>query len=265
MRTWITTGVSRGGIGRALAESVLASGDTVWGSLRQLAQAADFEAQAPGRAHALTMDVTRPEQVQAAMAQVLAAGPVDVLVNNAGIGMVGSVEETSMDEARAVFETNFFGLLQVTKAVLPAMRRRGRGHVINLSSGVGLQGLPGMSLYSASKHAVEGLSEALAAEVAGMGVRVSLVEPGAILTNFTGAGMIEAAGRMAEYAALSGHGRAGLAHYYQTQASAPAKAAAAVVELANHPSPPLRRLVGDDVAAFARGRLATLQELLAGD
>lgn len=261
-RTWLVTGVS-GGIGRAVAELALQQGDTVWGSLRQASQAAAFEALAPGRARALVMDVTQPAQIASAVAQVLAAGGLDVLVNNAGIGMVGAVEETSIDEARAVFETNVFGLLQVTQACLPTLRQQRSGHIINLSSGVGLQGMPGMPIYSASKHAVEGLTEALAAEVAPLGIRVSLVEPGAILTNFTGAGMIEAARKLPEYAAFSGYGRAGLAHYYQEQALPPETVAKVVLELASHPQPPLRRLVGEQVVAAAEARLLTQQQLLA--
>jgi NAD(P)-dependent dehydrogenase (short-subunit alcohol dehydrogenase family) len=257
----LITGVSSG-IGRALATAVLAHGDTVWGSVRQAEQVPIFQALAPGRAHALEMDVTRSAQVQGAVSRVLAAGPIDVLVNNAGVGMVGTVEETSLDEARTVFETNFFGLLQVTKAVLPAMRQRGRGHIVNVSSGVGLQGMPGMPMYSASKHAVEGLTEALAGEVGGLGVRVGLIEPGAVLTNFTGAGMIEAAGCMPEYAAFTGDGRAGLDRYYQAQATSADKVAAAILALVDDPVPPLRKLVGDDVLASARARIAAHQALL---
>jgi len=260
-RSWLITGVS-GGIGRALAQQVLARGDTVWGSLRQAGQQAAFEALAPGRAFALAMDVTDAAQVQTGVARVLANGPLDVLVNNAGFGMVGAVEETSLAEARAVMETNFFGLLQVTQAVLPALRAQRRGHIVNLSSGVGLSALPGMPIYSASKHAVEGLSEALAGEVAALGIRVSLVEPGAVLTNFTGGAMLEAAQRLPDYAAVSGHGRAGLDHYYQQQAASPDDVARAIVALVDDPQPPLRTVVGLDVQASVRARHAAWQALI---
>jgi len=260
-RHWFITGVS-GGIGRAIASAALARGDVVIGSLRRPEQQSAFESLAPGRAHAVLMDVTRPEQI----AQAADTWPqVDILVNNAGIGMVGAVEETAADEARRVFEVNFFGLLQVTQAFLPGMRARRSGHIINISSGVGLSGLPGMPLYSASKFAVEGLSEALAGEVAAYGIRVSLIEPGAILSNFVGDAMLEAARRIPDYAPVSGHGRGGLAHYYQQQASTPEQVAAAVLEVADEKQPPLRRLVGADVRGAAENRLQSAQQLLSPD
>ena len=156
-------------------------------------------------------------------------------------------------------ETNFFGLLQVTQAVLPAMRRQRHGHIINISSGVGLVAMPGMPLYSASKYAVEGLSEALAGEVAALGIHVSLVEPGAVLTGFTGRGMLEAANRLPDYAQVSGHGRAGLAQYYQHQAASPDDVARAIIALVDEPKPPLRRIVGQDVQAMLQARQAPWQ------
>lgn len=263
-RAWLITGVS-GGIGLAVAKAALARGDTVWGSVRQAGQQGAFQGLVPGRSFAVVMDVTDTAQIQAGVARVLAHGPLDVLVNNAGIGMVGAVEETGLDEARAVMEANFFGLLQVTQAVLPALREQRRGHIVNLSSGVGLVALPGMPIYSASKHAVEGLSEALAGEVGAFGVHVSLVEPGAVLTGFTGPGMIEAARRLPEYAPVSGHGRAGLAQYYEHQAASPDAVAQAILALVDEPRPPLRRVVGQDVQAMLEARQAAWQAQLDAD
>jgi len=260
-RTWFITGVSSG-IGRAVAEAVLARGEIVFGTLRKPAQIAEFEGIAPGRAHALELDVTSAAQIGRAAQHALAVGRIDVLVNNAGFGMVGAVEECSLDEARAIFETNFFGVLQLVKAFLPQMRRQQSGHIINISSGVGLMGLPGMPLYSASKHAVEGLSEALAGETAPFGIKVTLIEPGAVLTNFTGAALVEAQHRLPEYAAVSGHGRAGLAQYYQTQAAKSDTVAQAVLDVADDPHPPLRRLVGTDVLYAARTKQEQMQQLI---
>jgi NAD(P)-dependent dehydrogenase (short-subunit alcohol dehydrogenase family) len=260
-RTWLITGVSSG-IGLKLAQAALARGDTVWGSVRQPAQQTTFQGLAPGRAFAVVMDVTSPAQIRAGVARVLARGPLDVLVNNAGVGMVGAVEETGLDEARTVMETNFFGLLQVTQAVLPALRKQRRGHIVNVSSGVGLVAMPGMAVYSASKHAVEGLSEALAGEVGTFGIHVSLVEPGAVLTGFTGPGMIEAARRLPDYAHVSGHGRAGLVKYYEHQAASPDAVAQAILALVDEPKPPLRRVVGQDVQAMLRERQAAWQAQL---
>lgn len=259
--TWFITGVSSG-IGRALAQAALARGDSVYGTLRRSAQLAEFERLAPGRAHALELDVCKPEQVAHAMQHALASERVDVLVNNAGIGMIGAVEECSIEEARSVFEANFFGTLRVIQAFLPRMRSQGSGHVINISSGVGLMALPGMPIYSASKHALEGLSEALAGEVAPFGIKVTLIEPGAVLSNFTGSGMLEAQHRLPEYASLTGYGRAGLAQYYDTQAAQPELVAQAILEIADDPAPPLRKLVGADVLQAAHTKYEQMRSLI---
>lgn len=258
--TWFITGVSSG-IGRAIAQAALARGDSVYGTLRNSAQLDAFEQLAPGRAHALHLDVREPEQIARVSQQACVEG-IDVLVNNAGIGMVGALEECSLDEARSVFETNFFGALQVIRVFLPHMRSRRSGRIINMSSGVGLMGLPGMPIYSASKHALEGLSEALAQEVAPLGIKVTLVEPGAVLSNFTGPSMLEARQRLDDYAPVSGFGRAGLAHYYATQAANVDAVARAVVEIADDPAPPLRRLVGADVLQAARAKYEQIGSLI---
>ena len=260
-RCWFITGVSAGGIGHAIAQAALSKGDIVYGTLRRKEQAAEFQALAPGRAHALLMDVTQPQQIAQAVAD---AGTIDVLVNNAGVGMVAALEETSPAEARALFESNVFGALQVIQAVLPQMRRRRAGRIINISSGVGLFALPGMALYSASKFALEGLTEALAGEVAALGIHVTAVEPGAILSNFVGPNMREAETKLPDYAQVSGHGRAGLAHYYESSASKPEAVAAAVTALADQSQPPSRCVVGADVQAALRMKFETMQSLLGG-
>lgn len=261
-RTWLISGAS-GGIGRAIAVAALAQGDTVFAGLRKAEQFADYERLAPGRALPLQLDVTRDADVQAAARRLEAHGRLDLLVNNAGIGMIGAVEESTLEQVRALFEINFFGALRLTQALLPQLRRQRAGHIVNISSGVGLSAFPGMGPYSASKHALEGLSESLAGEVAALGIKVSLVEPGAIRTGFTGAAMLEGGNKLEAYAPISGHGRAGLAHYYEGQASTPETVAQAVLELAALDQPPLRRLVGGDVPHSARTRMERMRELLA--
>ena len=174
-RTWLITGVSSG-FGRELAQAILARGDTVVGTMRQKAQLSAFEALAPGRAHGRILDVTDAAAIAPLVAEVEAkVGPIDVLVNNAGYGLGGAVEEIDDAEARHVMETNFFGTLNLIKAVVPHFRARRAGHLVNFSSMAGILGIPGVALYCAAKHAVSGLSEALAGELAPFGIRVTVV------------------------------------------------------------------------------------------
>lgn len=260
-KIWLITGVSSG-IGLALAEAALARGDIVIGSLRQASQAADFETRAPGRAHAVIMDVTQPDQIREAINKAIAFhGSIDVVVNNAGFGMVGAVEETAIDEARAIFETNFFGAFQLTKAVLPQLRQQGSGHIVNISSAAGVSAVPGLGIYSASKFAMEGMTEALAVEVASSGITVSLVEPGAILTNFPGSSIVEVQDRIPAYSSITGQGRTGVQHYYQQQAHNPGIVARAVLGLVDTPEPPLRLVIGDDAIAGVLAKIEQLQTI----
>lgn len=260
-KVWFITGVSSG-IGRALAKAALRQGDTVIGSLRKPEQIVDFEAQAPGRAYALLLDVTRPEQIRDAVEHALGfRGRIDVLVNNAGVGMVGAIEETSSDEAHAIFETNFFGPFQLIRSALPHLRKQGSGHIINISSAAGISAVPGLGIYSASKFAVEGMTEALAAEVAALGIKVSLVEPGAILTNFPSTSIVEIQVKISSYSAITGQGRAGIQHYYQQQAQDPEVVARAVLDLVKAPSPPLRLIIGDDAMAGVQAKISLLQNV----
>ncbi|HSV44443.1 MAG TPA: SDR family NAD(P)-dependent oxidoreductase, partial [Ramlibacter sp.] len=188
-RRWLITGVSSG-FGLELAMAALARGDTVVGTLRQREQAESFEKIAPGRSHAVLLDVTRADTIAPAVQQALQlAGGLDVLVNNAGYGLFGAVEETSDAEARHVMETNFFGALAVTRALLPQLREQRSGHIFNIASVAGVIGFPGCGLYAASKFALEGMSEALAGELAPFNVRVTIVEPGGFRTNFAGGSM----------------------------------------------------------------------------
>ena len=184
-RAVLITGVSSG-LGRSLAEALLAEGARVAGTVRHPAQVADFEALAPdGRARGIVMDITDPAAVAAGVAHgVEAFGRIDALVNNAGAGLVGAIEEASDDEARQVFETNFFGALAVTRAVLPGMRRRRSGHILFASAIGGFTGVPGLGLYTAAKGATDILGEALAGELAPLGIDVTVLTLGVFHTEF---------------------------------------------------------------------------------
>lgn len=261
-RRWLITGVSSG-FGRALAEAALAAGDIVVGTLRQAGQIAAFEALAPGRAHAVTLDVTAPAQIAAAVERATAvAGGIDVLVNNAGYGFVGAAEEASIDEVRRQFETNFFGMVQITQAVLPQMRARGAGRILNISSAAGVIASPGLAFYAASKFALEGFSEALAGEVAPLGIRVTILEPGGFRTQFSGGSFAQAQRRIADYGGTAGRMRDGFAQYDGRQPGDPEKAAQIMLQLVELPEPPLRLVLGKDMLPRVRAKLAgMLQEI----
>src|SRR5580704_9472336 len=185
-RIWFITGASTG-FGRTLAEEVLKAGGKVVATARNRDKVADLEAKFPQKVKALALDVTNAGQVDTAVTQAFAQfGRVDVLVNNAGYGLAGAIEEVSETEYMPMFETNVFGLLRVTRASLPHLRKQRSGHILNLSSIGGLVASPGMGYYNGTKFAVEGISEALAAEVAPLGIRVTIIEPGPFRTDFLG-------------------------------------------------------------------------------
>ena len=260
-RVWLITGCS-GGFGRAVAEEALRQGDRVIGTLRRRDQLAAFVALAPGRCHALELDVRDGTRILSAAAEAVGRyGRIDVLLNNAGYGLLGAIEETSIAEARAIFETNFFGLLQLTQALLPQLRTQGGGRILNMSSGAGVGAVPGLGLYSATKFAVEGMTEALAAEVAPLGIKVTLIEPGAFNTSFPTGGIVQTHARLAAYAAFTGHGTAGMQHWYGANAGKPSSAAAAIVRIAGDPNPPLRLVLGADALGGVRRKI----DMLRGD
>jgi NAD(P)-dependent dehydrogenase (short-subunit alcohol dehydrogenase family) len=263
-RTWLITGVSTG-LGRALAEAVLSRGEVVIGTLRKREQQAEFEALAPGGALAVLLDVTDRDHVRASvMRAIQAAGGIDVVVNNAGYGLSGAAEEVSDAEIRHQMETNFFGLVAVTQAALPFMRAQKRGHVVNISSVAGYKGILGMSIYSASKFAVEGFSEGLAAEAAHLGIRVTIVEPGAFRTQWASDSAIVRSARVIEdYAPTAGTVRAGLAMMHGHQENDPAKGATAIIAAVDSPHPPLRLPLGADSVQYLRDKLAAMTQELA--
>ena len=260
-KVWFITGVSSG-FGREIARAALARGDTVAGTLRQKAQLDAFRALAPGRAHALQMDVTDAAAIGRAVEEaVRTAGRIDVLVNNAGYGQVGVAEEVSEQQTRRLFETNFFGALKVVLAVLPHMRAQHSGHIINISSVAGMIGIPGMALYSAAKFALEGLTEALAGEVAPLGIRVTIVEPGGFRTDFAGRSISQPERSVPDYAPTpAGKVRERLAASAGQQPGDPAKAAAAILNLVDAPSVPLRLALGSDALKMLGARLARVTQ-----
>jgi NAD(P)-dependent dehydrogenase (short-subunit alcohol dehydrogenase family) len=258
MRIWFITGVSSG-LGRALAETVLAKGDTVIGTLRDPAACPSFEALAPDRAHAVLLDVREDDRVRGIVSDVTARiGPIDVLVNNAGYGLEGAVEEASLAEAHAQFDVNVFGALSVLKAVLPDMRARGSGHILNISSIAGLTSFPGVGIYNGSKFALEGITEALAKEVAPLGIRVTLVEPGAFRTDWAGRSLVHAAHRIEDYDATAGAFRREMAARSGKQMGDPRKAAEAIVAAVEADEPPLHLLLGPDALAAAQAKIDAL-------
>lgn len=183
-KVWLVTGASTG-LGRSLAEEILAAGGKVIATARNIEKVKDLEAKFPKQAHAARLDVVDGESINAAIQSGLKAfGRIDVVVNNAGFGSLASIEDASEELVRKQFDTNVFGLLRVTQAVLPVLRSQGAGYILNIASTVGRLAFPGIGIYSSTKFAVEGLSEALALEVAPFGIKVIVVEPGAFLTEF---------------------------------------------------------------------------------
>lgn len=256
-KVWFITGASSG-FGRSLAEQALAQGHRVVAAARNVAALDDLVARAPDRVLAVRLDVTKGDDVGKAAAEATGRfGDVDVLVNNAGYSMVGAVEETSEAELREAMETMFFGAVALTRAFIPRMRARKTGTVVQITSVGGLMTAPGFGAYCAAKHALEAVSESLAAEVAPFGVRVLIVEPGAFRTSLFGSAfrtmpIIDA------YEGTVGQTRAYAAAEASKQAGDPEKAARAILEAVAAGAPNLRLPLGADAVAGIRGKLASV-------
>ena len=243
-KVWLITGISSG-LGEALAAHVISKGDLVAGTFRKEEQAASFNEQYASKALGIVLDVTDTEAIDAAVKKVISAyGRIDVVVNNAGIGFAGAVEETSIDEVRKVFEANFFGSLAVTQKVLPQMRLQKSGHIIQISSHGGVKAFAGFGIYNASKFALEGFSEALAQEVAPLGIKLTIVEPGPFRTKFAGNGFGLTQNVIEDYAATAGVFRERIKGVDGKQEGDPAKAAAAIYNLTVTETAPLRLPLG---------------------
>ena len=244
-KTWFITGASRG-IGAEIALAVLAAGDQLIATARKKTDLDQFESNP--NVLTLSLDVTDEVMVQAAVAAGLERfGQIDVLVNNAGFGVLGGIEETSAQEVERVYRTNVFGLLNMTRAVLPSMRQRRRGHIINLSSLGGYRSTPGWGIYSSTKFAVEGITEALHDELAPLGIHATVVEPGYFRTNFLdGSSLQRTAMEIPDYAETVGKIRKLASSLSYQQPGDPTKLAQAMLQLANADTPPLRLPLGTD-------------------
>ncbi|HTF53175.1 MAG TPA: oxidoreductase [Pseudonocardia sp.] len=260
---WFITGASSG-LGRTLAEQVLAAGDRVVATARNVAALEDLTGPGPDDVIRLPLDVTDPEQVRATVAEAIErAGAIDVLVNNAGHGLLGALEELSDEQIQRILGTNVFGVLAVTRAVLPHMRARRRGHIVQLSSVGGVVGNPGHALYATSKFALEGMSEALAGEVKPLGIRVTIVEPGPFRTDFHGRSL-EYAEQIEDYRETpAGTLRERFGAQAGVQPNDPVRAAEAIILAVRDESSPLRLPLGPEavnrIRAKLRGQLADLE------
>jgi len=256
-RVWLITGATSG-FGRALAEAVVAAGDIVVGAARSPDLLDDLVAAHPGRVSAVRLDVTDTRRCAVVVAEVAAQfGHIDVLVNNAGHTQVGALEETTEHELRALFDLHFFGPAALTRAVLPHMRRAGRGAVVQMSSVGGQITAPGFGAYCATKFALEGLTQTLSQEV-DFGVTFLIVEPGAFRTGLFDPGAAYSSEPMPEYAATVGPTREYLRRGDGTQPGDPAKAAQAILTALDAPDPPLRLVLGGDAIDNIRNRLESL-------
>ena len=254
MKRWLVTGCSTG-IGRAIAAAALDAGHSVVVTARRPETVQDLVDQHPGAALAVALDVTNRAQINEAVAQAHAQlGGIDVLVNNAGYGYLSAVEEGDDAEVRALFDTNFFGTVDMIKAVLPGMRAQRRGHIVNVSSMTGIVTNPPNTYYSCTKHALEALTEGLAKEVAPLGIKVCAIEPGAFQTDYVTRSMHQA-DSIEDYAHVTE--RKELIRAFGSHLPGdPAKLAAVVMQLVGMDDPPLRLLLGQDVLHAFREKTA---------
>lgn len=259
-KTWFITGASSG-FGRELVQAVLSKGDRVAATFRKPEQASAFTQQNGDNGMGILLDVTNEEQIKSGLQKALNKfGRIDVLVNNAGYGTIGAIEEFSLEEIRAQMETNFFGAIAITKEFLPVMRQQGGGHIVQISSQAGFRAAPGFGIYNASKFALEGFSEALAQEVAPFGIRVTIVEPGPFRTEFL-AGSMKAAQQKIE--AYQNTPVAGMYQYVVSnngkQEGDPVKAAQAIVEYVYSENMALRLPLGKAPVQAIRMKIAQVE------
>lgn len=252
----LITGVSSG-FGRALAQEALADGHRVVGTVRSEQAKLDFEALAPGSAFGRILDVTDFDNIDGVVAEIeKTVGPVDVLVNNAGYGHEGVMEESPLSEMRRQFDVNVFGAVAMTKAVLPYMRARRRGHILNITSMGGLITLPGITYYCGSKFALEGISEALGKEVKPLGIAVTAVAPGSFRTDWAGRSMARTPRSIPDYDAVFDPVRKAREEKSGKQLGDPVKAARAMLTAIASDTPPAHLLLGSDALSLVRDKLS---------
>ena len=259
-KIWLITGVSSG-LGRALAQQAALEGNIIFGTLRKASQIEEFNQLVPGKTFGLEMDVNNHHRIEIIISHILDQfEQIDVLVNNAGYGLFGAIEEVSMEEARMQMETNFFSALALTQAVLPVMRRQHSGHIVQISSMAGIRSNPGMGLYNASKFALEGFSEALALETEHLNIKVTLVEPGPFRTLWAGASSIRSKKVIEDYNQTSGEMIKLINDYTGTQPGDPVKGAKAILKAVNSKNPPLRLALGKIALEAIRKKLVSLEK-----
>ncbi len=259
-KIWFITGISSG-LGKALAQTAIKNGDFVIGTFRQQIQADTFNKQYDGKAFALTLDITKSAEIEKVFKLVSEKfGKIDVLVNNAGFGLAGAIEETSTAETREIFEANFFGALQVTQTFLPLLRQQKCGHIIQISSHGGFKAFPGFGIYNASKFALEGFSEALAIEVAPLGIKLTIVEPGPFRTNFAGSSFKHADKIIEDYNGTAGAFRERMKQVDGKQEGDPIKASQAIIDITKLDTPPLRLPLGKIAIVSLTAKLDSVQK-----
>lgn len=264
-KVWFITGASTG-FGRLLAEEVLKSGGRVIATARKAEKIADLVEKFPETARTFVLDVTRPEQIESVAQQAIGVwNRIDVLVNNAGYGIAGGIEEATEAEFLPVFETNVLGLIRVTRAFLPQFRKQRSGHVLNLSSIAGLVGSAGWGYYNATKFAVEGFSEALAAEMASIGGKVTIIEPGPFKTDFLARSGVVIERIIPDYADSVGKTREYYVQMDGKQPGDPLRAVRTMMDVVESPNPPLHLLLGKLAYTRFKAKLEKLQEEMAAN
>ncbi|TCG03605.1 short-chain dehydrogenase/reductase [Paraburkholderia steynii] len=258
VKTLLITGVSSG-FGRALAEEALAAGHRVIGTVRSEQARNAFEALAPGRSVSRVLDVTDFEAIDGVVAEIEATvGPIDVLVNNAGYGHEGVMEESPLDEMRRQFDVNVFGAVAMMKAVIPGMRKRRSGHILNITSMGGHITMPGITYYCGSKFALEGISEALGKEVRALGIFVTAVAPGSFRTDWAGRSMVRTPRSIPDYDPLFDPIRKAREEKSGKQLGDPVKAARAMLSVIDSDNPPAHLLLGSDALGLVREKLSAI-------
>jgi NAD(P)-dependent dehydrogenase (short-subunit alcohol dehydrogenase family) len=261
-KVWLITGSSTG-FGRSLTEAVLQHGDRVLATARKPEQLDDLVQQYPNTAKAIRLDVTNPQDVNDAVNAAIATfGRIDVLVNNAGYGLIGALEEVSDEQIQRNFDTNLFGAIHMMRAVLPIMRQQGSGHIVNMSAIAGFTNELGFSIYGGAKFALEGVSEAVRGEVAPFGIKVTIVEPGPFRTDFIGRSLDRAAQPMDEYQPTVGKFLQFLNTIEGKQPGDPVKAANAIIQVVESENPPLRLVLGHYAYSKFRQKIASLTQEL---
>lgn len=259
-KVWFITGCSTG-FGRELAQLVLKAGQKVVVTARKTSDILDIAAPYPETALVLPLDVTKPLEIEAAVKQANEKfGRIDVLVNNAGIGYFGAIEESEDEEIRRMFEINFFGLANMTKAALPFMRRQRSGHIINIASIAGLVGYPAVGYYNATKFAVDGFSESLSKEVAPLGIKVTIISPSGFRTDWAGRSANTSKIVIGDYAPTAGANKDSIRGYSGNQPGDPTRAAQAIMKVVDSANPPYRLLLGNGALKSARAKLDLLKK-----